>query len=322
MKIWESSKKNDLKIEEEKEQAENFKNALEARDADKVRILTENYDKDLFKMLENYKQIGSIDFTIFEQLGLKRENILQKIKEDISELKNKYWRLTFDILDELNTKLTYKSRNRLLKDIDMFKNLDFNSNNIRTVCIWVIENHNQFIKSQIVKIFEDLTETDYLHAYKSNTRFREDNWRYLNCPEKYALDYRIVTRLNMSQYGYERFRDNIITDLIVVANNLGFYTSKTLEESDVTHKEAHYIYDNQENILFEYRIHGNGNVHFKINQDFLKTLNIEAGKLKGWLKAPQDIMEEFNLSLDECVDFFVNPKLRLLDQNGVKLLVA
>lgn len=44
--------------------------------------------------------------------------------------------------------------------------------------------------------------------------------------------------------------------------------------------------------LFTARAFDNGNLHLKLNQRFILALNVEHGRLRGWLKTPQDAAEE------------------------------
>ena len=41
-------------------------------------------------------------------------------------------------------------------------------------------------------------------------------------------------------------------------------------------------------------------VHFQFNQEFIKKLNLEVGRLRGWIKTPQEAAEEFDITLDEA----------------------
>jgi hypothetical protein len=84
-----------------------------------------------------------------------------------------------------------------------------------------------------------------------------------------------------------------------------------------------YVYrDDQEHTWYQYKIgkdyyhenmirtendtfttirgHSNGNVHFQFNQEFIKKLNLEVGRLRGWIKTPQEAAEEFDITLDEA----------------------
>ena len=50
--------------------------------------------------------------------------------------------------------------------------------------------------------------------------------------------------------------------------------------------------------------HKNGNVHFQLNQRFMKKFNLEAGRLKGWLKTPQEAAEELDMSIEEASSYW------------------
>lgn len=50
--------------------------------------------------------------------------------------------------------------------------------------------------------------------------------------------------------------------------------------------------------------HKNGNIHFQLNQIFMKKFNLEAGRLKGWLKTPQEAAEELDMSLEEASSYW------------------
>ena len=48
----------------------------------------------------------------------------------------------------------------------------------------------------------------------------------------------------------------------------------------------------------------NGNVHFQFNKKFIKKLNLEVGRLRGWIKNPQEAATEFDISLDEANEYW------------------
>jgi len=45
-------------------------------------------------------------------------------------------------------------------------------------------------------------------------------------------------------------------------------------------------------VLFEVRAYQNRNCHLRLNQEFALALNVEYGRLKGWLKTAQDAKDE------------------------------
>lgn len=73
-----------------------------------------------------------------------------------------------------------------------------------------------------------------------------------------------------------------------------------------SHKDGGSLYINHERVRTENDIfttirgHSNGNVHFQFNQEFIKKLNLEVGRLRGWLKTPQEAAEEFDITLEEA----------------------
>lgn len=48
----------------------------------------------------------------------------------------------------------------------------------------------------------------------------------------------------------------------------------------------------------------NGNNHFQFNQKFIKVLNLEVSRLRGWIKSPQEATEEFDISLEEATSYW------------------
>ena len=274
-----------------------------------IYILLDNYTHELNKLIKTYQKLGSIDFSLIEQLGINRSNVLDKIQSDIKNLKNKYWKLSFSLLDEISSKLTYKKKTQILEEMSWFSELDFNENNIRTIVLWVVTNHNKFSQEQLLSVYDRLTDLEVVKPYKSNTNWIKDSWRYnKDVPTKYKLDYRVITRFSISQYGWERFKDNLIQDICVVCNSLGFFVKEIPDSETWYYKDKHEILF-KDGVLFEYKLFRNGNVHFKL----------EAGKLKGWIKNVNDVKDEFDLSQSEAEKYY-NNGIQLLNTSKVLLL--
>lgn len=45
----------------------------------------------------------------------------------------------------------------------------------------------------------------------------------------------------------------------------------------------------------EVKAHKNGNMHIKFDQTFIRTLNIEFGRLKGWINNKAQAADELNI---------------------------
>lgn len=287
-------------------------------------VMVENYVDDLQNLMATFKSLGSIDWSLISQLGVSKDDVIGKVKSDIGNLKHKYWRLVVNNLNEITSRLTHNMRNTILSEIRWFEELDFNENNIRTIVIWIIKNFNKYTRSQMLEVYDKLTNFETVRAYKSNDKWLDDGWRYSKKkPEKYVLDYRIVVHIGYQLY-YSSYSQNVqagnpIENLSVVARSLGF---DNWGVCDYETGEKHYCRNKDDNhsVLFEYKIYKNNNVHFKLNKEFLRVLNIEVGKERGWLKKPVDIQEEFDLSAEEAEKFFINENLSLISNNDLLLL--
>lgn len=64
-----------------------------------------------------------------------------------------------------------------------------------------------------------------------------------------------------------------------------------------------------------------GTVHYQLNQKFIKKLNLEVGRLRGWIKSPAEAAEEFDISVEEASEYW-NSSFQLLPSNVGNLLPA
>jgi len=308
-------------VPEVAEEAEEKRDNVEERSADKIRVLVENYRADMQHMMTTFKALGEIDFKLLAQLKLDKKGIIEVVRSDIKNLKNRYWQAAFDLLKPINSRLTHKTREKMLTNIKWFADLDFSEANLYSIMVWVIENANNYMKEQLLQIYDDLTNFEGVRAYKSNDKWINDNWRYgkTGLPEKYQLDKRIVVNAGykLSKYEWER-TNNAIADLAVVADTLGF-KNKGIQDLDKDGK-AKYCYAEDDTVVFEYKCFQNNNVHFKLKKELQQALNIEAGKLHGWLKNPADIVSEFEVSQEQAERWFAGGSLQLLGKNSPLLI--
>ncbi len=302
--------------------------------------LVNKYDSEMGKMLANYRRLASMDFALLEQLGVSCGDVLARIKKTIEELKASAWKEAIGKIDTFRNRLTYKTGADIVSRIDRFSSLDFNLDNIRNVAIWVVENFNEYSRKQLEKCYDDLTYFGDVKAYKSNVHWTKDTWRYEKCsdsrgmPEQNMLDYRVVTSgCSLSRYnfavdargyhpgfgGYHDKADNLVSDLCIVISSLGYDVDP--EVRDIVRGKNQDVYTTDGKILaFSFKAYKNGNLHFKINTEILRKLNIEVGKLKGWIKEPSDIETEFNATPEEAVELFGQTSLQLLAPQNIKLL--
>lgn len=264
---WSERRKEEKKQKEEKEKIK--ENEL-AAGRDLIQILAGFYKDDMQKLLANYQRLADLDAELLKELGVEIYKIKQGLKEKISGLKSKYWHELFNNLDKITSRLTYSKREHLLRKMGNNVNIDFNEQNAYALVIWAIKNANQYYDEQLKEVFLELSEPAYIKNYKSNQKtWEKDGWRYTKNHTNYTLDYRVI----VEKYS-EKYQDQFIADVWVIANNLGFKwigDAKTFK---------------------------NGNIHFKFEKDFIQALNIEAARLLGWIKSPQEAAAEFHESCE------------------------
>ena len=274
---------------------------------------------------------------------LKKETLKKSINTRIKGLKNLYWQELFNRYDPITSKFIASYRNTILEKLSSRRNIDFNIGNIYAITIWFLKNASGDFSEQLLDFYLFLAEKDNLRAYKSNAKFMSDNWRYMRKDElktflrreknaRSSLDYRLVLSqksfLVIDYYGGCYLSDNAIdflNDIQVVARNLGFCVNnqefkKGYRNYPVSSGEKNYIYSIDGDILVEYKLYKNGNMHIKINQELIKAINIEAGRLLGWLRSPAEASDELGIKENEARQYF--GKLVEIPMSSLKMLVA
>lgn len=63
----------------------------------------------------------------------------------------------------------------------------------------------------------------------------------------------------------------------------------------------------------------NGNIHYQFNQKFIKKLNLEVARIRGWIKSPQEATTEFDITIEEANEYW-NSSFNVLGQDLKNLL--
>lgn len=298
--------------------------------------LTELYDRALKKLLKNYQSVCDLDPILLYELNVDIKTIKEGLELKIKNLKNVYWKELFDHLDTITLRLTSDSRKKFLDKLFSKTNVDFTADNIYAIVIWAINNANQYIDEQLINTYMDISDSKNVILYKSNNHIIEDGWRY-NKREmsNYSLDYRIVVdRFKSLEYDYygklkglTEGAFNLLNDIFTIAQNLGFEGIERLVPTGYdeygTNKEwksGKQIDFNYNNGLFaSVRVYKNGNIHLKLNQEFMKKFNIEAARLNGWIKSPSEAANEINdIDIHDANTYFKTTNYLLT--NSVPLL--
>jgi len=217
--------------------------------------------------------------------------------------------------------------------------IDFTESNIYAVSVWVIKNANKYYDSQLIQVFEQMVEAANVILYKSNKRlFADQDWRYNGKPNDlshFGLELRIVLQhmggINDSEYerydypkGLDKRAHEFLDDLITIAGNIGFSlppyeNSKQMGKWASNKSKEFTIYSTETSpskTLMTVKAFKNRNMHIKFNQDFIRTLNVEFGRLKGWLTNHIQASEELNIPVEQTEQFFKS-NYRLTQGNGL-----
>ena len=307
----------------EKERKETIKNSLVAGKST-IEVLDTLYRAELDGLIGNYQKVSSLDEALFKELDISIKSIISSIRSRIKGLKNAYWHELFDNYAPLTSRLTAASRKAFIESITRKTSIDFTASNAYAITVWAIKNANGYLDSQMIETFNKMVDSACVINYKSNERvFKKNSFRYLYDDNKHThfkLDYRIVAGgvgglVKSGTYnsysaigGLSESAANFVDDLIVVARNLGFdsdeevkfhnFESGSKEEFYCTNKAGKYIK------LMEVRAYMNGNLHIKFNQAFMLALNVEIGRLQGWIHNAQHAAEEMGEKLETVAEFY------------------
>ena len=197
----------------------------------------------------------------------------------------------------------------------------------------------------MVHIFKELSEPECVKNYVSNQRtWEKDGWRYKKNHTHYTLEYRIVTSQSYAikvegnyhgtyRNGLSINAHDFINDIRTIAHNLGFrcspwdhsynreWESNQAQEFKCVDGATEPGTKNHIRPLMIVRAFKNGNVHFKFDQKFIKTLNIEAARLLKWIKTPQEAVDEMGVDIGTANERF-NSNMLLCASDGQKLLMG
>lgn len=315
----------ELKVETELEKKERIDTAVKLSKSP-VDTLVDLFNDEQAKLIDHFRKICSMDAEILRQLNVCKETIKEALLKNMQGLKVLYWNLAMENLEEITSRLTSGSRQLLMEKFKQGLSAEFTKDNIYIFVIWVIRHAEGHIEKQIIKFYEELSSEENVRPYKSNqSTFRKDKWRYLN-PEngmKWTLDYRIVCNHNILKvYHYDAVvnpfqTDAKILDLKTICRNLGFTITRYDHPANLDFGQKGYFYmqdGDQEVEALEYKFYKNRNVHLKFNQKIIMAINVQAGKLMGWLVLREDIKKEFDPEHAKGAEAYFDIPLKLTGQ--------
>jgi hypothetical protein len=309
-----------IKAEEESDYTARLRKEEQNKDRIKNRIvkgqnlierLEELYREDMENLFDNYRAIEKLDPEIFKELGIDLKNLKGGLKLKIEGFKNLYWKELFDNLETITARLTKASREKLLKKLTDHTSVDFTASNAYAVVLWAIKNANKYLDEQLLDVYEWMTFKENIQNYKSNQKLVGDGWRYEKEHTHYTLDYRLVFRcyraFNQDKNGWGSYdypqglhkeTHDRINDILTIAKNLGFIVNDSTFSFEWVPGES-VDFKGPDGVFMSIRAYKNGNIHVKADQKFMRKLNIEAGRLNGWVKSPEEAAAEMNIPVEE-----------------------
>lgn len=295
------------------------------------------YVEEYSRMEKNYRAIFELDHALLKELGVSKEAVREGIKKKMAGLKAKYWKMLFERLDAITSRLATGTKKRFVEKLVGRASIAFTAGNAYAVVLWAIKNANKYYGQQLVELFRELSSAENVKNYKSNQKtWAQGRWRYHNEEHShYALDYRIVV-----QRHYAIRRDDcwtsttnnladtchdLIADVVAVLATLGFSLASHSSQSKGRSWEAG-CWENFStpkgigDVLFQVKAHLNGNLHMRFRPDAIKALNIEAGRLLGWLRGPDDVVKELGYTPEDAARYYGSTLI--IAPSNIKLLTV
>jgi hypothetical protein len=285
------------------------------RGATTITELVAEFDIDYQRMQDNYQAIFKLDGELLRELGVSKEALRTAIKTRIAGLKRVYWRALFDRLDAITTRLATKTRKEFLEILLGRNAIAFTVSNCCAIVMWSVRHADAYFDRQVVDLFFELSQRDGVKRYVSNQRtWTDEAWRYSlrnddgSRPSHFRLDYRFVVpgyQAIGSSYDYpgglHRNCHALIADIIVVLSTLGFPTTSpsSMDRQWWAGRRMEWFSPDGE-VLFEIRAFANGNLHMRFAPDAIMAINVEAGRLLGWIKSPTEAATELGATQEQA----------------------
>lgn len=291
-----------------------------------IRLLETAYNAELQQLFDTYTKLTTIPRELLMELEISLDAVKASLKMKVGTLKDLYWKELFSSLDTITDKLCTESRNKLQEKLMKSTHVDFSESNAVAIVIWIIKQANIYYDQQVISVFETMTELANVQKYKSNQRtIQEDRWRYgsefYSNLGPYGLDYRIILErvggykhpdsiYSDSRCGLAERARNLCDDLVTLANNIGMDSVGNIrcaERHWLPGKPQLFYFmtaDGKKEVLFEAKAFKNSNTHIRLNERFIKKLNVVHGRLKGWLRTAADACEEMDIPADLAEEAF------------------
>lgn len=300
-----------------------------------VEVLCDRFLHENQSLHKNLLEIQNIPSDILLEVGVSFESLKNIIKERLLNLNKKYWSILFNEMDEIKRRLITENRYKFSELLATKQNVDFNEENIYHVVEQILIKSNNLKDSQFIKVYEGFFSTINFEKYKSNNKvFVEDKSEYVR---SYMKDFgevkmRLGNRIIKEYAGLDllfstskkprisQSTEVLFNNLSVIAHGLGFNVEDGIEDIDGKNHVKYFLdTDGTRKVLFSAVSFKSKTTHFKFYNDFIHAMNIQYGKLKGWIRDYVDAAREFGVSEDFAQKIIKNSQNLTL--SSVRLLV-
>jgi hypothetical protein len=287
------------------------------------------YDARMAELQRNYQAVVELAPDILKEFEISRPGLIESLRQKLKTAKKEYWQRLFDGMAEINRRLTASSRTRIVELMQSRTGIEFNRDNAYAIVLWVIRHANTYFDRQLIETFEAMADAANVENYVSNQRvFQWNRFRYEEARDERSTHFRLKvghrivlqhcggleTGYSEHSRGLTRNAADFLCDLIVVARNLGFdVIDDGPQEHSWKDSEARVIrFRDGEKVESLYRVRAfyNRNLHLQFHPDFIHALNVQHGKLKGWLRDDEQAAEELAIPREVAAKHF-RPAFRL-----------
>ena len=122
-------------------------------------------------------------------------------------------------------------------------------------------------------------------------------------------------------HGLQEHAYHLLCDIVTVANNLGFSSNASPADFQWKSNEQNKLMLKDGTELCAVRAFKNGNLHLHFAPKVALAINVEAGRLLGWLRTPAQAAQEFGSAAAETQDIaaIFGTSFRLGQDAGLKL---
>lgn len=287
-----------------------------------IESLVMAYDSEIQSLIQTYRDAVKIHPKLLAEFGVSKQSILIGLRGKIKGLKDKYWNTLFGHFKPITKRMATKQRKAFLESLAGKSSIDFTEGNVYAMLIWITKWSNEHFDTQLIDLFKSMSEFCNVVNYKSNERvWSKSNWRYSHQPRameddvsRYKLEYRIVLEraggISTSRYIWEAKNGlkvsafEYLQDVITVANNLGFECEDCPSNYEWQSNKQNIFKLSDGKPLVAVRAFKNGNLHLHFSPIVMLAINVEAGRLLGWIRNPEQAAEEMKATKEEINQVF------------------